>query len=362
MAEVDAAAWPGTASVFLGGGRTIAGSHMHKVLLSRQRTFGTSVTRHGSFGCLVLLALQFGLQPLLARRYLPRGSITSVILLSSNFLKILISSLVILLGEPSEQRSKLLSAWTFRDSFLTAGLPSALFAGQGWLLQVGQNNLDSVTFNLLNQTKTLSAALLCYLLLGKRQSLMQCFALLLLFVSAVLLAKQQPSRRSGVEDFDNRSTFYWLGVAPVMAAALSSGLTAALTQRALKGSQGRNSWLYSIELSVWGSCFLIGGTLCNAESRSRLWTQGPYQGWSLCCLLPVFTQAVGGILVGLVTKYSDAVKKGFALISGIVLTTVTQALLEDAPLTERHLAAAVLVAVSTMIHSKFPPEAKAKSE
>ena len=34
------------------------------------------------------------------------------------------------------------------------------------VLLPGQTHLDSLTFNLLNQTKTLSAALICYLMLG----------------------------------------------------------------------------------------------------------------------------------------------------------------------------------------------------
>lgn len=97
---------------------------------------------------------------------------------------------------------------------------------------LGQTHLDSLTFNLLNQTKTLSAALICYLLLGRRQSLMQCLALFLLFLSALLLSKRRST--------ESTNESFWLGVLPVLVAVLSSGLTAALTQRALKGAQGRS--------------------------------------------------------------------------------------------------------------------------
>ncbi|CAJ1457142.1 unnamed protein product, partial [Effrenium voratum] len=88
---------------------------------------------------------------------------------------------------------------------------------------------------------------------------MQCFALFLLFVSALLLAKRRPS--SATADHLHRDETFWLGVVPVLVAVLSSGLTAALTQRALKGSQGRNTWLYSMEISIWGSFFLLCGQL-----------------------------------------------------------------------------------------------------
>mmetsp|Transcript_11831 Transcript_11831/g.28289 ORF Transcript_11831/g.28289 Transcript_11831/m.28289 type:complete len:369 (-) Transcript_11831:126-1232(-) len=310
-------------------------------------------SKHGSLFLLVLLAAQFGLQPLLTKQLLPRGHVPQVFLLSSNFSKIVVSFIMLLCGNTPQELTGILSSWTVRDSFLRAGLPAVLFSMQGWLLQVGQAHIDSLSFNLLNQTKTLSAALMCYLILGKRQSIVQCVALVLLFVSALLLGTKGCASFKQHIQRDNADAFMF-GVLPVLVAALSSGLTAAMTQRTLKRDR-RNSWLYSMELSLWGSACLVGGVFMSSETRGRLAAEGPYQGWSAISMLPVFTQAIGGILVGLVTKYSDSVKKGFALVSGIVLTTLAQALLEDAPLTSWHLAAAVLVAISTVLHSEYPP-------
>ncbi|GMH98513.1 hypothetical protein TL16_g13413 [Triparma laevis f. inornata] len=45
-------------------------------------------------------------------------------------------------------------------------------------------------------------------------------------------------------------------------------------------------------------------------------------------LIPIFSQALGGILVGLVTKYAGSVRKGFSLIFGIALTGVVQSYIE----------------------------------
>jgi len=312
------------------------------------------ISKHSSLLFLVLLAAQFGLQPLLSKQLLPRGHLPQVFLLSSNFSKILISLFILMFGSTRDEVADIVRAWSLRDSILKAGIPAIMFSMQGWLLQVGQTHIDSLSFNLLNQTKTLSAALMCYLLLGRRQSRIQCFALVLLFVSALLLGTKGCSsfKKHSVRD-GSASDGFVFGVLPVVVAALSSGLTAAMTQRTLKGSAGRNSWLYSMELSMWGSACLIAG-VCISDKRGRL-LQGPYQGWSAMSVVPVLTQAVGGILVGLVTKYSDSVKKGFALVSGIVLTTLAQGVLEDAPLTSWHLIAAVLVAISTLLHAQFPP-------
>ncbi|CAJ1457141.1 unnamed protein product [Effrenium voratum] len=173
VAEVDAAGWPRVALILLQRTMRLGMMWDVKGKLPWRHRFTSSrayaqrqIAEHGSFVFLVMLAAQFGLQPLLAKRLLPRGAAASVILLSSNTTKILISAAVLLLGYSNQQLMEIARSWTFRDSVMKAGLPSALFAGQGWLLQVGQTHLDSLTFNLLNQTKTLSAALLCYLLLG----------------------------------------------------------------------------------------------------------------------------------------------------------------------------------------------------
>ena len=98
MAELDFSAWP------------------FAMLLAKLPSWRPWLSVRGL--CLVLLALQFGLQPLLARRLLPRGSFASVILLSSNAMKVLISASMLL-------RLKLLSIirdrghmWNFKLIFI----------------------------------------------------------------------------------------------------------------------------------------------------------------------------------------------------------------------------------------------------
>jgi len=78
-------------------------------------------------------------------------------------------------------------------------------------------------------------------------------------------------------------------------------------------------------------------------------------GWTRGTFVPVLTNAGGGLVVGLVTKYMDGVKKGFALIAGILVTSFTQTMyLDDFDVTARHHIAVVLVAVSTWLHTSFP--------
>ena len=76
---------------------------------------------------------------------------------------------------------KALSTWKFKDSVKMAGLPALIYSVQNVLAQVAYQNLDGLTFNIINQTKTLFAAICLFLIMGRRQSSYQCIALAALF-------------------------------------------------------------------------------------------------------------------------------------------------------------------------------------
>lgn len=124
---------------------------------------------------------------------------------------------------------------------------------------------------------------------------------------------------------------YQLGLIVVSCASMLSGLSAALTQRALVGSKSIRSPVFlSAELAVYGIIALVLNLLINNELRS---TAGSFfSNWSLYTLIPVITNGFGGIVVGQVTKYAGGVVKGFALIAGIAITGIAQWLVDGKPL------------------------------
>lgn len=108
------------------------------------------------------------------------------VVLSTEVIKILIAAGVLFLL-PTTQSTESLKSWSFYESISCAGIPSVLYAIQNLFIQYGYLYLDSMTFNLLNQTKTLSAAFFLYLLLGIKQSKVQILALGLLLVAGMIL-------------------------------------------------------------------------------------------------------------------------------------------------------------------------------
>eukprot|EP00752_Nemacystus_decipiens_P001782 g1722.t1 len=313
-----------------------------------------------------VLALQFGLQPVLQKACVDKDSVNPFsLIIGSEVTKIVLCVLVIL-SSGRNLYGPMLKAWTLRRSLGAAALPAIGYSLQNWLSQLGYKNLDSLTFNLLNQTKTLSAALCLYLVMGKKQSPQQLVALSLLLASALLLNSCNDSSNSSSSSSGGKTTSetrLWLGVLPVLGAAFLSGLCGATTQRTLQRS-GCNASQLSLELAVYGVLTLMvtlgcgmggpGAPAAAAAAGGESWRQAFFRGWTRWTWLPVLSQAAGGVVVGQVTKHAGSVQKGFALIGGILVTAVVQSTLENSALTLTHWTAAVLVAGGTYLHSNYP--------
>jgi solute carrier family 35 (UDP-sugar transporter), member A1/2/3 len=178
-----------------------------------------------------LLALQFGLQPLLTRTYAPKTICRLTIIIMQEVTKVLLSG-TLLLSTGSWQSS--IVGWSFESWVLSAGIPATLYVGQNYLSLVAYQNLNPVTFNVLNQTKTLSAALFCFFIMGRVQSKLQILSLFLLSISALVLEKVVPIRWNNsfskvTLNISDEVSHFRSGVLPILAASTISGLAGVST-------------------------------------------------------------------------------------------------------------------------------------
>jgi hypothetical protein len=68
---------------------------------------------------------------------------------------------------------------------------------------------------------------------------------------------------------------------------MMSGLSAALTQRALVGGQPRHAIFFSSELAVYGIIFLVLRDCFYGESKPADMLQGYLSAWDFYSLIPV---------------------------------------------------------------------------
>ena len=326
-----------------------------------------------ALGYMFLLALQFGIQPILTRRFTPPDISRTTVIIMQETVKFFLAGFM--LTSSGSLRSAL-AGWSLYGWITVACVPAALYTVQNLAALVAYQNLDAMTFNVLNQTKTLSAALCCYLIIGRKQSRVQIAALFLLLLSALVIERivtldtllslfgsiaSVETSEKGTKMSATHSTY---GVLPVLLASFISGLAGAITQKNLQGvsgsgkSESKNAVLFSAELCV-ASLILLGASLMVNEDGKRIAEKGFFDKWTIHTFIPIFTNAAGGIVVGLVTKYAGSVRKGFALIFGMLLSGAIQASLDEhgegkAAISNEEILGGCLAAISLYMHTTNP--------
>ena len=260
--------------------------------------------------------------------------------------------------------------WSLSSSLTVAGLPAMLYAMQGVLQYVSHQHLDPVTFNGLTQTKTLSAAFCCWLIMGKAQSPLQMVALGILLVSAMVFqgylsfgagsSLSQTSTTTTTTTMtmaakQRKEDWVWKGIVPCLGAAFTSGLAGALSQKGLQltGIAGRDPFLYTVEISFFSAVTLLI-SMIRSNSFSKMEWDKQRAHWNYKTLIPIVCKAAGGVVTALVHKYAGSVAKGFALMFGLVLSSTLQMTLSKESLQPHQVTGTLLIMLSTWLHFTHP--------
>ncbi len=301
----------------------------------------------GIFALCSLLAVQIATQPWLMRSFVPANSCLSAIMFLSEAIKMCSCLALFAWKNRSTTRS---SSFSIRRAVKFASIPAMIYSVQNIAASYSQKNLSVVVYNLLNQSKVLSGALMGYIILGKVQTRSQLVALLLIFIGAVVAV-------TGASQNDLIDSS-WSGVACALTASALSGLSGSLSDAAIQKNY-RDSFSFSAELSFFVLItmsvgfivdFAVRGyesDLYTIYSRGGILSAAGISSFSLTPMIPVLSCSLGGILVGQVTKLVGSVRKGFAVSVGVVLS----ALIDRTVLDFSIISALLLALAGVVIHS-----------
>jgi len=350
----------------------------------------SSTLNNLSLVLMMMLAIQYAVQPRLSRKYISPQVKKQSVALVEEVVKTSFAAAVFFSKSSAEVQGAL-KDWTLSSSLACAGVPAVLYALQGVLQYVSYQQLDSVTFNGLTQTKTLSAALCCWLIMGKPQSLLQMVALGILFASTLVfqgyiqigsfgkrknektqandapatistekrksgesVSNATPLERTEISTSRKGDDWWWRGVTPCLGAAFLSGLAGALSQKGLQatGIRGRDPFLYTMEVSFFSAVTLLI-SMARSGSLDLDWRQQKSH-WNWKTLIPIFMKAFSGVLTALVHKYAGSVSKGFALMFGLVLSNMIQLRAKQESLQSYQVVGTIMIMVSTWLHFTNP--------
>ena len=238
------------------------------------------------------------------------------------------------------------------DPYTTAkvAVPSLIYVIQNNLQFIAISNLDAATFQVTYQLKILTTALFSVVLLQKKLSKTQWFALLLLFVG-VALVQLQPSQLAAQHSTTKQRPF--IGFLAVLISSLCSGFAGVYFEKILKGKNKENSiWLRNIQLGSLSTVLAVCGMMVN--DGEKLKKQGILYGYDNFVWLVVVMQAFGGLLVAVVVKYADNILKGFATSFAIILSCVISLYLFNFILSIQFIVGASLVMLAIYFYSTNP--------
>lgn len=233
-------------------------------------------------------------------------------------------------------------------------IPALLYTAQNNMLFTALTHLDAATYSVCYQTKILTTALFSVVLLNKKLSASKWAALVLLTVGVALgkLSDRSPETAvvelvAGLEEEHKKSRLR--GFMFVMAAACTSGFAGVYFEMVLKGSR-TSLWIRNIQMGIPSIVLALSSVV--VKDFSKVTTNGFLFGYNWVVVGVVVMQAVGGLVVAVVVKYADNIRKSFATAVSIILSCVLSVFLFDFHPNRIFLLGVICVCGSVFLYSR----------
>ncbi|GBG32518.1 CMP-sialic acid transporter [Hondaea fermentalgiana] len=285
--------------------------------------------------------------------------VSSTAVVVSEFLKLVASLVLEYFFEtgPKESFTAKMKDEFFNIDTVKLSVPGLLYTFQNNMLFVALTNLTAATYQVTAQLKILTTAVFSVIMLGKQISMQQTLSLFMLTigVGVVQVAVQQASAKPVQQNTEEMNQM--VGLAAVLSACLTSGFAGVYFEKILKRGRKVSIYIRNVQLGFFG--VVIGLITVAANDLDKVMEGGFFQGYGVPVMIPILTQAVGGLLVAVVMKYADNILKGFATSLSIVLASILSAFLFEVPITNLFMGGAALVIFAVYVYGKFPPKPSA---
>eukprot|EP01061_Rhynchopus_euleeides_P044560 TRINITY_DN782_c0_g2_i1.p1 TRINITY_DN782_c0_g2~~TRINITY_DN782_c0_g2_i1.p1 ORF type:complete len:384 (+),score=152.44 TRINITY_DN782_c0_g2_i1:53-1153(+) len=223
------------------------------------------------------------------------------------------------------QEGTVSSAWNVPSEALKTSVPAVLYLIQNNFQYFAAGILDVVTYSVSAQTKIIWTGLFTVLILKRELACNKWTAIFLIAfgVSLVNLGGKPNSEThvtKAVTDMDRVFGLFF-----ILTAAGCSSLAGVYFEKILKGCKV-SLWTRNLQLafySVWTGLF----ALYMSEKDRNIVSKGFFYGYTPLTWTCVLMNAYGGLLVGCVIKYADAVLKDVSIGASICLSTLGSVML-----------------------------------
>lgn len=235
--------------------------------------------------------------------------------------------------------------WVALTSF---SVPAVLYTFNNNIAIHMQLQMDPTTFQVLNNLKIATTALLYKLIIKRNISRPQWIALVLLTFAGVC-----DSYGGFVEQKLEHHTYQIFitvtGILMMLTYCSVSGLAAVYTEYLLKRRRSASLPLQNILLYAYGT-FLNGLTFIWQTGSLEGEDKGFFQGFSIYTWLIVFTQASNGLIMSVVMKHGSNLTRLFIISGGMLTSTVLSMFVFGTVINMYFIIAAVLVITAIYLY------------
>ena len=241
---------------------------------------------------------------------------------------------------------------------IKCAIPAIAYTVQGNLLFFALSTLDSPTYQVTYQTKTLFTAFFSRIIIGRRMSTSQWLALCLLFTGAILAADMQ-AKDSGGRGKD--PSLRAMGFGSVLASAILSSSSSTYFELLLKkrtstpGSPEENAslWLRNVQLGIFATP--LAAMTMRWNDGQQLIELGMLHGFDSIVWSIVLLNSCGGLIVAATMKYADNVVKCFASGLAIIVGSILSIPIFEVQLPPTFLFGCSFVVGASILYARAPP-------
>ncbi|KAG6622349.1 UDP-N-acetylglucosamine transporter [Phytophthora cinnamomi] len=200
-----------------------------------------------------------------------------------------------------------------------------LYALQNMFALVAYDYVDVATYQIVYQLKIITTAMFMLVLLHRRFSVVQWCAMLALMAGVAICSYSRlPASDTHVDEAAASKRF--IGICVMVGLAINSGLAAAYFERVMKSHKAVATqqtldplWTRNLQLSA----ISVGVTFVDLiRNFSEVWTNGFFYGFHPSVFAVIFLQAVGGLTIAAVVRYSDNIVKNFGTSFSLILSCI----------------------------------------
>ncbi|KAG7391077.1 hypothetical protein PHYPSEUDO_005844 [Phytophthora pseudosyringae] len=313
--------------------------------------------KHVSFAMLVLQNTALSIVSKYSRAQAgPKYRPSSVVLLVET-LKFLLCYLMLLKTKRGDVtasvRTLQVEVFADRKGLTKMAVLAFLYAMQNMFALVAYDYVDVATYQIVYQLKIITTALFMIVLLHRRFSLVQWGAMVALMAGVAICSYSRlPSGSQHADEATSSKRF--IGICIMLGLAVNSGLAAAYFERVMKAHKAVATqqtldplWTRNLQLSA----ISVGVTLFDlVRNMGDVWTNGFFYGFHPAVFAVIFLQAVGGLTIAAVVRYSDNIVKNFGTSFSLIFSCIISNYMFDQTATFSFYCGVFLVVGSVFVY------------